>query len=59
MEQPVNIHSPCGLEQHGIQNVNAVYWNLSIIPRAFARSRAISPNVQTKERLYEHVCAFE
>src|ERR1051326_4911305 len=29
MEMQGNVHSAYGLEQHGIRNVNAIYWNLS------------------------------
>src|SRR5437868_2386508 len=29
MEMPGNIHSSYGLENHGLRDLNAVYWNLS------------------------------
>ncbi len=29
METQGKVHSPYGLENHDIQNINAVYWNLS------------------------------
>src|SRR5258706_11392293 len=29
MQMPGNVHSSFGLENHGLQDLNAVYWNLS------------------------------
>src|SRR5215216_6632628 len=29
MQMPGNVHSSYGLENHGLQDLNAVYWNLS------------------------------